>query len=75
MRAKCELTSRQRCKPTTNNTATFPCPVGAVFGDIWEYGERIIVGPLVPGMTSHLGNHYGETPSPNGRIIAADEGY
>jgi hypothetical protein len=22
-----------------------PLPVGAVYGDIWEYGERIIVGP------------------------------
>jgi hypothetical protein len=30
-----------------------PLPAGAVSGDVWEHGERVIVAPLViPGMFS-----------------------
>jgi hypothetical protein len=36
---------------------TIPLPAGAVSGDTWEHGERVIVGPLVPGVTSCLGNY------------------
>jgi hypothetical protein len=42
---------------TTNPTLMCHCPPGAVFGDVWEYGERVVVAPLVIlGVTSRLGN-------------------
>ena len=42
----------------TNPTNNVPLPDGAVYGDVCEYGERVVVAPLViPGVTSRLSNH------------------